>query len=44
MPAWLFVHILFLIGIRNRLVVMIQWAWARISYQRNVRLITAGKE
>ncbi len=38
--AWLFVHILFLIGFRNRLVVMIQWAWAYFSYQRNVRLIT----
>ncbi len=38
--AWLFVHILFLIGFRNRLVVMIQWAWAYVSYQRNVRLIT----
>lgn len=42
--AWLFVHILFLIGFRNRLVVMIQWAWAYISFQRNVRLITAGKD
>lgn len=38
--AWLFVHIMFLIGFRNRLVVMIQWAWAYVSYQRNVRLIT----
>jgi NADH dehydrogenase len=42
--AWLFVHILFLIGFRNRLVVMIQWAWAYVSYQRNVRLITSGKD
>jgi NADH:ubiquinone reductase (H+-translocating) len=41
--AWLFVHILFLIGFRNRLVVMIQWAWAYVSYQRNVRLITGVK-
>ncbi len=38
--AWLLVHIFFLIGFRNRLVVMIQWAWAYVSYQRNVRLIT----
>lgn len=42
--AWLFVHILFLIGFRNRLVVMVQWAWAYISYQRNVRLITQEKD
>ena len=38
--AWLFVHILNLIGFRNRLVVMVQWAWAYFSYQRAIRLIT----
>jgi NADH dehydrogenase len=38
--AWLFVHILNLIGFRNRLVVLIQWAWAYFSYQRSIRLIT----
>jgi NADH dehydrogenase len=38
--AWLFVHVLNLIGFRNRLVVMVQWAWAYFSYQRSVRLIT----
>jgi NADH:ubiquinone reductase (H+-translocating) len=38
--AWLFVHILNLIGFRNRLVVMVQWAWSYFSYQRAVRLIT----
>jgi NADH dehydrogenase len=38
--AWLFVHILNLIGFRNRLVVMLQWAWAYFSYQRAIRLIT----
>jgi NADH dehydrogenase len=38
--AWLFVHILNLIGFRNRLLVMIQWAWAYASYDRAVRLIT----
>ena len=37
--AWLFVHILNLIGFRNRLSVMIQWAWAYVTYQRSVRLI-----
>lgn len=37
---WLFVHILFLIGFRNRLSVMIQWAAAYLTYQRSVRLIT----
>jgi NADH:ubiquinone reductase (H+-translocating) len=38
--AWLFVHILNLIGFRNRLVVMVQWAWSYFSYQRGIRLIT----
>ncbi len=44
-PAWLvwvFVHILYLIGFRNRLLVMIQWAWAYLSYQRGIRLITGS--
>jgi NADH dehydrogenase len=38
--AWLFVHIFFLIGFRNRLIVMIQWASAYFTYERGVRLIT----
>lgn len=37
---WLFVHVLFLIGFRNRLSVMIQWAAAYLTHQRSVRLIT----
>jgi NADH:quinone reductase (non-electrogenic) len=38
--AWLFVHIMNLIGFRNRLIVLVQWAWAYFSYQRSIRLIT----
>jgi NADH:ubiquinone reductase (H+-translocating) len=38
--AWLFVHIFNLIGFRNRLLVMVQWAWSYFSYQRAIRLIT----
>jgi NADH:ubiquinone reductase (H+-translocating) len=38
--AWLFVHILFLVGFRNRLMVLIQWAWAYFTYDRGARLIT----
>jgi NADH dehydrogenase len=37
---WLFVHILFLIGFRNRLSVLMHWASAYLTYQRSVRLIT----
>jgi NADH dehydrogenase len=40
--AWLFVHIMNLIGFRNRLVVLVQWAWAYFSYQRAIRLITGN--
>jgi NADH dehydrogenase len=42
--AWLFVHIMNLIGFRNRLVVLVQWAWAYFSYQRAIRLITGNVE
>jgi len=38
--AWLFIHILMLIGFRNRLAVLFQWAMSYITYQRSVRLIT----
>jgi len=41
--AWIFVHILNLIGFRNRLVVMVQWAWAYLTFQRGVRLITGER-
>ena len=37
--AWLGIHIFFLIGFRNRLVVLLDWAWAYFSYQRTARLI-----
>ena len=37
---WLFVHILKLTGFRNRLTVLIQWAWAYLTHQRGIRLIT----
>jgi NADH dehydrogenase len=38
---WTFVHIFFLIGFRNRILVMIQWAWSYITYGRGARLITS---
>ena len=38
--AWLLIHIFFLIGFRNRVLVMLQWAWAYLTYQRGSRLIT----
>jgi NADH dehydrogenase len=38
--AWLFVHIIYLIGFRNRLLVLIQWAWAYLTFDKGARLIT----
>jgi NADH:ubiquinone reductase (H+-translocating) len=37
--AWLGIHIFFLIGFRNRFVVLMEWAIAYITHQRNARLI-----
>jgi NADH:ubiquinone reductase (H+-translocating) len=37
---WLIVHIMYLVGFRNRLSVLLQWAYAYFTYQRGVRLIT----
>ncbi|MES1259381.1 MAG: FAD-dependent oxidoreductase, partial [Gemmatimonadota bacterium] len=38
--AWIFIHITYLIGFRNRLLVLIQWAWSYVTYARGARLIT----
>jgi NADH dehydrogenase len=38
--AWLFVHIVFLVGFRNRLLVLFQWAWAYFTFDKGARLIT----
>jgi NADH dehydrogenase len=36
---WAFVHVVNLIGFRNRIVVMLEWAWAYFAYRRNARVI-----
>jgi len=38
--AWIFVHIFFLIGFRNRVLVLLEWAWSYLTYSRGARLIT----
>lgn len=43
LPAWLlwvFVHIFFLIGFRNRVIVMFEWGWSYLTFQRGARVIT----
>lgn len=40
--AWIFIHIFFLIGFRNRFIVLFEWAWAYATWHRAARLITGG--
>jgi len=42
--AWLFIHVFFLIGFRNRILVLFQWAWSYFTYERAARLITGSTE
>lgn len=42
--AWLFIHIFFLIGFRNRVIVLLQWAWSYFTYERGARLITGATD
>jgi NADH dehydrogenase len=37
--SWLFVHLIFLVGLRNRLLVLFQWTWAYFTFGRGARLI-----
>ena len=41
---WLFLHVLFLIGFRNRIYVMMEWFWAYLSRERSARLITGDAD
>jgi NADH dehydrogenase len=38
--AWLFIHVMNLVGFRNRLVVMLDWMWSYLTFQRGARLIS----
>ncbi|MBX7113049.1 MAG: NAD(P)/FAD-dependent oxidoreductase [Myxococcaceae bacterium] len=40
--GWLFIHLLFLVGFRNRVLVLVQWVWAYVTYQRGARLMTGA--
>ena len=41
---WLFLHIMYLAGFRNRVEVLIEWAFSYFTYQRGARLITRGRQ
>lgn len=38
--SWLFIHVMYLVGFRNRILVLIQWAWAYVTFNKGARLIT----
>lgn len=38
--GWMFLHLMLLVGYRNRLIVFINWMWNYVSYQRAIRIIT----
>ena len=40
--TWLFVHLMYLVGFQNRLLVFIQWAFQYVTFNRRARLITGG--
>ena len=42
--AWLFVHLIFLIGFRNKLAVLLQWTYSYFAYKRGARIITGLPE
>ncbi len=42
--SWLFVHLVFLIGFRNRITVLFQWTYAYFTYKRGARIITRPME
>jgi NADH dehydrogenase len=41
---WLFVHLMYLVGFRNRLLVLIEWGWSYLTYERSARLITGSTQ
>ena len=39
--AWLFIHLIFLVGFRNRLAVLLQWTYSYFTYKRGARIVTS---
>lgn len=42
--SWLFIHVFFLIGFKNRVLVLMEWAWSYFTFQRGARLITGNSD
>lgn len=41
--AWLFIHLMYLVEFENRILVLVQWAWNYVTWNRSARLITGGE-
>ncbi|MEZ4635751.1 MAG: FAD-dependent oxidoreductase [Caldilineaceae bacterium] len=39
--VWLFIHLMYLVGFRNRLIVFVEWMWNYVTFRRGVRLIVS---
>jgi NADH dehydrogenase len=42
--AWLTIHLLFLVGFRNKVAVMFQWIYSYFTYKRGARIVVSSKE
>jgi NADH dehydrogenase len=42
--VWMFVHLISIVGYRNRLVVLMNWMWSYFSYDKGMRLIIGNKK
>jgi len=42
--AWLFIHLIFLVGFRNKLAVLLQWTYSYFTYKRGARIVTGLSE
>jgi NADH dehydrogenase len=42
--AWLVIHLIFLVGFRNKLVVLFQWFYSYLTYKRGARIVVGAKE
>jgi NADH dehydrogenase len=42
--AWLVIHLIFLVGFRNKIAVLFQWFYSYVTYKRGARIVVGGKE
>jgi NADH dehydrogenase len=42
--AWLMIHLIFLVGFRNKIAVLFQWFYSYVTYKRGARIVVGAKE